>query len=153
MRRQPRDPLSCAVLTFDVDLENLLASEANVVGTKSWLSTHDRVLIRESGSEFLERFWQMRVCCCGCCFFFYIAIVGVKRAVVADSRKDTCSREVFRHDVRLTLPCLFPLWNVEILTFILYFLLWLCFFDGWMWTRNERHETKQKIRLDQVNFF
>lgn len=35
MRRQPRDPLSCADLTFDVDLENLLASEANVVGTKS----------------------------------------------------------------------------------------------------------------------
>ena len=148
MRRQPRDPLSCADLTFDVDLENLLASEANVVGTKSWLSTHDRVLIRERGSEFLERFWQMTGF-----FFFCIAIVGVKRAVVADSRKDTCSREVFRHDVRLALPCLFPLWNVEILTFILYFLLWLCFLDGWMWTRNERHEAKQKIRQDQVNFF
>ena len=116
----------------------------------------DQVLTQHSWQGTYQREWEWvlrtfltndRV------FFFCISIVGVKRAVVADSRKDTCSREVFRHDVRLASPWLFPLWNVEILTFILYFLLWLCFFDGWMWTRNERHEAKQKIRQDQVNFF
>ena len=34
-----------------------------------------------------------------CAKRFFVFVLGVKRAVVANPRRDTCSREVFRHEV------------------------------------------------------
>lgn len=47
-------------------------------------------------------------------YFVYNAVVGVKRAVVANARRDTCSREVFRHEVSLLIIIINSRFNWDI---------------------------------------
>lgn len=49
-----------------------------------------------------------------CLYSVYTALVGVKRAVVANARRDTCSREVFRHEVSLLIIIINSGFNWEI---------------------------------------